>query len=239
MSRRMGEDKGSMIINKKPMILHLLKTLNNQINEVIIVLNSTERIAKYQKIIQNYYHNDFKDYFSYDLVFLEDEIKNQGPLSGILTGLENISSNYALTLPCDSPFVDSNFINSMFNCLNSKIATNLNKINLENSYLNDVSFNIDAIVPYHYENKESNEFNIFKYYNNLFLNNEDQSIKNFLLNNSEPLHSIYRKDNSNKIRTLLNSNIYDVKSLLKGINSYFVLINDENSFKNINTKEDI
>lgn len=236
MSRRMGEDKGSMIINEKPMILHLLETLNNQINEVIMVLNSTERITKYQEIIQNYFHKDFNDYFSYDLVFLEDEIKNKGPLSGIMTGLENISSNYAITLPCDSPFLDNNFINFMFNCLDIKIATNINKDSLENSYLNKASFNIDAIVPYHYENKESN---IFKYNNNFFLNNQNLRIKSFLLNNSEPLHSIYRRDNSKKIRKLLNTNIHDVKSLLKCINSYFVLINDENSFKNINTKEDI
>ena len=35
-SRRMGQDKGSMIIQDKPMINHILSTLNNEINEVAI-----------------------------------------------------------------------------------------------------------------------------------------------------------------------------------------------------------
>ena len=38
-SSRMGHDKGSMIIQDKPMIKHILSTLNHQINEAIIVLN--------------------------------------------------------------------------------------------------------------------------------------------------------------------------------------------------------
>ena len=245
MSRRMGEDKGSMVIKKKPMIIHLLETLNNQIDETIIVLNNSERIAKYKTIIQNYYKNS-KDDFSYDLVFLEDELKNQGPLSGILTGLENISSNYSLVLPCDSPFVDKNFINFMFDCLNKLIATNFSKNNSKNNHpLHDLDFdknslgNIDAIVPYYYKDEESKKYNNFKYNTNFFLNNENEQIKNFLLNNSEPLHSIYRKNNSNKIKKLLNSDILDLKSFLKSINSYFIFINDKNTFKNINTKEDI
>ena len=35
-SSRMGQDKGSMIIQDKPMIKHILSTLNHQINEVVI-----------------------------------------------------------------------------------------------------------------------------------------------------------------------------------------------------------
>ena len=238
MSRRMGEDKGSMIINKKPMILHLLETLNNQIDEVILVLNDGERIAKYKEIIQNYFDKKSK-YFSYDLIFLEDEVKNQGPLSGIMTGLENISSNYALVLPCDSPFIDNNFVNFMFDCLDGKIANDFGEDNSKNSYLNnDIDFNLDAIVPYHYKNKKNEDIN-FENNNDFFLNNENEIIKKFLLNNSEPLHSIYKKNISKEIKKLLNSNIRDVKSLLKRVNSYFILIDDENTFKNVNTKEDI
>ena len=260
-SRRMGQDKGSMIINKKPMILHILQTLNTQIDEVILVLNDIERIANYQKIIQNYFNNNVLVEFSYDLIFLEDEIKGHGPLSGIMTGLENVSSNYALVLPCDSPFVDINFVNFMFDRLNKTLASNFHNINVNNNINNSYNSNnnnnnnnlknnhiddlnvIDAIVPYHYKNKESNQNSTFKYSNNsnnsFFLNNENEIIKNFLLNNCEPLHSIYKKNNYKKIRKLLNSNIYDVKSLLTNINSYFLLIDNENSFKNLNTKEDI
>ena len=46
MSKRMGKDKGSMKINDKPMIIHVLDSLNNQIDEAVIVLNDekTERL---------------------------------------------------------------------------------------------------------------------------------------------------------------------------------------------------
>ena len=120
-SRRMGQDKGSMIIQDKPMIKHTLSTLNHEINEAIIVLNDEERIGKYKKFI------DPSDY-SYEVTFVEDVIKNKGPLPGILTGLENITGEYALVLPCDSPYVTKNYISTIFN---------------------EIDKNYQAIVPYH------------------------------------------------------------------------------------------
>ncbi|WP_458453336.1 molybdenum cofactor guanylyltransferase [Methanobrevibacter sp.] len=120
-SSRMGQDKGSMIIQDKPMIKHILSTLNHQINEVVIVLNDSERIGRYAKFI------DPTDY-DYKLTFVEDEIKNKGPLPGIKTGLSKIKGNYALILPCDSPYVSKNYINTIFEELDE---------------------NYQAIVPYH------------------------------------------------------------------------------------------
>ena len=66
-SRRMGQDKGSLIIQDKPMIKYILSTLNNEMDEVIIVLNDSERIDKYKKFINP------QDY-SYELKFIEDKI---------------------------------------------------------------------------------------------------------------------------------------------------------------------
>ena len=120
-SRRMGQDKGSMVIKDKPMIKHILSTLNYEINEATIVLNDSERIDRYKQFINP------TDY-SYKIKFVEDKIKNKGPLPGIMTGLENITSQYALILPCDSPYVTKNYINTIFNEINE---------------------NYQAIVPYH------------------------------------------------------------------------------------------
>ncbi len=69
-----------MIIQDKPMINHILSTLNNEINEVIIVLNNKNRIDKYKNFIK-------KEDYNFKITFAEDEIKNIGPMSGILTGL--------------------------------------------------------------------------------------------------------------------------------------------------------
>ncbi|MGN0177689.1 MAG: molybdenum cofactor guanylyltransferase [Methanobrevibacter sp.] len=120
-SRRMGQDKGSMIIQNKPMIKHILSTLNNHINEAIIVLNDQARINKYNKFINP---NDY----TYSITFLEDKIKNKGPLPGIMTGLIEITSNYALVLPCDSPYVSVEYIKTIFS---------------------QIDENYQAIVPYH------------------------------------------------------------------------------------------
>lgn len=122
-SSRMGQDKGSMIIKDKPMIKHILSTLNHHINEVIIVLNDKDRIARYGEFI------DPEDY-EYNLTICEDEIKNKGPLPGIMTGLSHITSDYALILPCDSPYVSAKYINTIFE-------------EIEKDY--------QAIVPYHDE----------------------------------------------------------------------------------------
>ena len=120
-SRRMGRDKGSMIIQDKPMIKHVLSTLNHNINEVIIVLNDEERIGKYLEFINP------QDY-AYSLRIVEDKIKNKGPMPGIMTGLENISGSYSLVLPCDSPYVTQDYIKAIFN---------------------EVDGDYQAIVPFH------------------------------------------------------------------------------------------
>ena len=120
-SSRMGQDKGSMIIQDKPMIKHILSTLNHQINEAIIVLNEQSRIDKYREFINP------QDY-TYTITFAEDKIKNKGPMPGIMTGLSYINSDYALILPCDSPYVSRNYINTIFS-------------EIDNEY--------QAIVPYH------------------------------------------------------------------------------------------
>lgn len=125
-SRRMGQDKGSMIIQNKPMIKHILSTLNNHIDEAIIVLNDQTRIDKYNKFINP------KEY-TYPITFLEDKIKNKGPLPGIMTGLMEITSDYALILPCDSPYVSVEYIKTIFS---------------------QIDENYQAIVPYHNDNNK-------------------------------------------------------------------------------------
>lgn len=104
-SRRMGKDKGSMVINGKPMILHVLDEINDIAEEIILVLRDDEQVKRYEKIL--------KDKNS-SIKVVVDEKKDQGPLVGILSGLSNIKSEYAQILPCDSPFVSKVFVLKMF-----------------------------------------------------------------------------------------------------------------------------
>ena len=188
-SRRMGRDKGSLIIKDKPMIKYILSTLNNEIDEVIIVLNDVERIDKYKKFI------DSKDY-NYTLKFAEDKIKNKGPISGILTGLENISTDYAIIFPCDNPFVTKNTIQTLFN---------------------EISENVQAVVPYHDEKNK--------------------------LKTSEPLHSIYNKNIIPTIKDLISKDSLHIKGVIEKIETKFVLIDNKKilkkEFRNLNRPKDL
>ena len=93
MSRRMGEDKGSMIIQGKPMILHILERLNGKINDAVIVLNNQERINSYNELLNAYVPVKIEENFTYSLEFIEDEVKDKGPVAGIMTGLKNIKTD--------------------------------------------------------------------------------------------------------------------------------------------------
>ena len=115
---RMGRDKGSLILDDKPLIMHLIHNLNDFFDEILIILRNEAQIELYKEIVKKKYHHS-------NLKFLKDEIPGQGPLVGIMTGLSRIKSDYALILPCDSPFVTRSFINNIFNCFEtSKINQN-------------------------------------------------------------------------------------------------------------------
>ena len=223
MSRRMGQDKGSMIIQEKPMILHILERLNYKINDATIVLNDAERIADYQSLLNQYCDGDIESNFDYSLDFVEDEVKEKGPISGIMTGLKNIKTDYALVLPCDSPFISEENIDAMFKLLEE---------NLESD--------IDAIIPFHIKSnkdkfKDNDEFNF---------DDASEMTVDMKIANSEPLHSIYKKENLNKIDELLKEDNLYVKSFIKGLkNPCFIEVDNkvlfEKDFRNFNRKEDL
>ncbi|MDZ4172522.1 MAG: molybdenum cofactor guanylyltransferase [Methanobacteriaceae archaeon] len=118
MSTRMGRDKGSMILNDEPIIYTVLKNLDSHVDEVFLVLRDQNQVNYYKKLLNSYLSDDYLDFrfaFNFNLKFLIDDIMGQGPLAGIMIGLSVIMGEYALVLPCDSPYVSSDFIDNMFN----------------------------------------------------------------------------------------------------------------------------
>ena len=102
-SLRMGKDKGSLVLNDKPMILHVLDTVKDIADEIIIVLRDPEQIESYNSFLEDEH-----------VQIVADKVKDQGPLFGILTGLLQIKSSYAQVLPCDSPLISKAFVLKMF-----------------------------------------------------------------------------------------------------------------------------
>lgn len=225
MSRRMGQDKGSMIIQEKPMILHILERLNYKINDATIVLNDAERIANYRSLLSQYCDGEIEYNFDYSLEFVEDEIKGKGPLSGIMTGLRNIQTDYALILPCDSPFISEENIDVMFDLLQDRLNSD---------------DDVDAIIPFHIKSNKDN----FKENADFNFDDAGEMTVNMKIQNSEPLHSIYKRDNLNNINELLKEDNLYVKSFIRSLsNPCFIEVDNkvlfEKDFRNFNSKDDL
>jgi len=107
----MGKDKGSLILDGKPMVLHVLDAVKDIADEIILVLRDQEQIEKYKPILKD---------VNVSIKIVTDEIKDLGPLVGITTGLSQINSNYAQILPCDSPFISKGFVLKMFKIAEDK-----------------------------------------------------------------------------------------------------------------------
>lgn len=91
-SSRMGTDKGLMLFNDKPIILHVIEQLLPSVNKAVIVSNNS-------------------DYEKFGLEVVSDVIKNIGPAGGIYTALNHTNSGYNFIICCDMPFVSSSAIN--------------------------------------------------------------------------------------------------------------------------------
>ena len=92
-----GQDKGLIKINGQPAIEYILDTLDSVSGNIMISAN-----------------RNLEHYRRYGFPVLTDNIGNyQGPLAGIATALQNITTNTLLTLPCDCPLINRDFLMRM------------------------------------------------------------------------------------------------------------------------------
>jgi molybdopterin-guanine dinucleotide biosynthesis protein A len=88
-TRMGGVDKGQVLFQQKPLITHVVTRLVPQVDEILI--NANREIETYKTL-------------GYQI--LQDEITDfAGPLAGMQLGLKYASSDYLLTVPCDSPLL--------------------------------------------------------------------------------------------------------------------------------------
>ncbi|MCB0477840.1 MAG: molybdenum cofactor guanylyltransferase [Crocinitomicaceae bacterium] len=90
-SSRMGTDKGLVQIDGKTMVEHVLETLKQVTEEVVIISNN-------------------KDYEQFGVSVFQDEIKLRGPVGGIYTALKQAKHELVLVLSCDSPYVNAELL---------------------------------------------------------------------------------------------------------------------------------
>ena len=94
-STRMKEDKGLIHFNGK-MLVEVVIDAVKKITTNIIIITSTPA------------------YKQFGCTCIEDEIKEKGPLGGILTGLANSSTKKNLVVGCDMPFLSHTLHFSLF-----------------------------------------------------------------------------------------------------------------------------
>lgn len=100
LARRMnGAEKGLQQLNGKTLIAHIVERLTPQITQIHLNINRSQ--AEYQTQFPNlpFYCDSLSDF--------------QGPLSGMLSGFENIHSEYLLFVSCDTPFLPNNLVKKL------------------------------------------------------------------------------------------------------------------------------
>lgn len=90
-SSRMGEDKGLVLLNGKPMIQYVIEALKEVVSDISIISNN-------------------ESYNKFGVPVYADIIKDKGPVGGIYTGLYHSKTELNFCISCDVPMISSDFI---------------------------------------------------------------------------------------------------------------------------------
>lgn len=95
-SSRMGTDKGFVIWDGKPFIQHIIEALKLFVSEILIV-------------------SDYTQYDTLGYRRIKDVLPNEGPLSGLYSGLKQSKTEINLVLSCDVPFITEKLLSKLIN----------------------------------------------------------------------------------------------------------------------------
>lgn len=109
--KRMGQDKGMILLKDKPLIVQVLDAASPLADEIVLVLRGKSQLVPYQDILK-------EERFYGKVKICTDAVEDQGPLMGICAGLKCISTDHALVIPCDSPFISQSFMENIFKYYN-------------------------------------------------------------------------------------------------------------------------
>lgn len=94
-SGRFGDDKAVFVHEGRPLINHVLDVIKPVFDDVRIMANDREKFS----------------FLGLDVI--PDIIPDLGPIGAIYTALEKINSSRVFILPCDMPFLNTEFIRYM------------------------------------------------------------------------------------------------------------------------------
>ncbi len=105
-TRMGGEDKGLILLDERPMLEHVLERIHPQVDRVVINANRNREA-----------------YEAFGWPVISDHDRNyRGPLSGIATVMQSVSSHCFVTVPCDAPLLPSDLAGRLCDALEGTAA---------------------------------------------------------------------------------------------------------------------
>ena len=96
-----GHDKGLLTLGGRTLVEHVLDALRPQVGRVVITANrNRERYAAFGCDVVADMHGGFL-----------------GPLAGMASGIQATTSQYVVTVPCDSPFIPDDLVARLHSAL--------------------------------------------------------------------------------------------------------------------------
>ena len=99
-SRMKGNDKGLMEFNSTSVLSRMIGIANEYSSDVFVIANNN--IDSYRLIHEPVYSDILDDF--------------QGPLSGIYTALNKSKNKKVIVLPCDGPFIKTEYFQKLISC---------------------------------------------------------------------------------------------------------------------------
>jgi len=98
LSSRLGQDKGLLQLDGKPLVRYVLNTVDNIVDEKIVVVSGKGQVEKYLNEV------------GARTKIVVDKTDARSPLAGAMTGFEEALGEYSLLLPCDTPFISRDIL---------------------------------------------------------------------------------------------------------------------------------
>lgn len=109
-------DKAIIKIDNKTMIGRILGTTRKAVEEVLIVVRNNSQKERYIKILRDEGHESLN-------IHIDKKIRCEGPIRGIITGLQLAKNEKVIILPCDIPYIKKKVINYLFDSLENNITS--------------------------------------------------------------------------------------------------------------------
>lgn len=101
-SSRLGQDKGLIVLNGRPLVRHVFDRIAGIVDERIVVVGDRPQLEKFRETLPDVDH------------LVCDSFSPSSALAGMITGLSRATGTHSVVLPCDSPFVSPRLVDHLF-----------------------------------------------------------------------------------------------------------------------------